>query len=88
MNRALRRQIHALETKLGAKLVAEGELESFVVMQRFFLAAVKSQGRVRIAQDVLDGLVEGDRVTMKRVDGGVLLSFTPAGSQPEEGSQG
>lgn len=81
MNRAQRRLAQKVERQTGGVFVREQDLESLVAAQRFFLAVVKAQGRVRIPADALEALVEGDRVTMKREDGAIILSFVAAGSE-------
>lgn len=84
-NRKQRRQAAALERKTGGVLVHPGELESLRRMQQLFVAIVRDQGRVRVTEETLASLKDGDRVISKSGDGAVTLSFV-AGEDPQQGA--
>lgn len=83
MNRSQRRFAQKVHRQTGCVPVDERMLGQLATAQRFFLAIVKAQGRVRVSKADLDALREGDRVTSKDDGaGGLVLSFVPA--EPEE----
>jgi hypothetical protein len=83
-NRAQRRAVHAVQRKTGGVLVDPEQLEQLHSAQRMFVAIVKEQGRVRVSDEVLKSLDEGDRVTAKHEGGALLLSYVAA--KPEGAS--
>lgn len=74
----MRRAAKAIENKTGNVLVPGPMVEQLLAAQRYFLAIVKSQGRVRITKAELEALREGDRIKSARSGDGIVFSFEAA----------
>ncbi len=96
MNRRQRRMEAAVHRRI-AKQVREDEKNGFVRVppdvldqllhaQRLFMAHVRATGRVRVSEEDLAALQEGDRIVQRRDAGGVILSFKAAEQPAEEGA--
>jgi hypothetical protein len=85
VERQARMSDRALSSR-GVVMVPAEELEALHSMQRFFVAIVKEQGRVRVTKATLDSLREGDSVKRADVPEGLMLTFK-SGAPPEEGSE-
>lgn len=77
-NRAQRRAAEKVERQTGGILVDQHHLKQLVDAQRMLLAIVKEQGRVRVSEETLASLREGDTIKGKLHDGAVTLTFDGA----------
>lgn len=81
-NRAQRRAAEKVERQTGGVLVDRHILEQLDRANKMLLAIVKEQGRVRISQETLTSLREGDSIKGKTQDGSITLAFE--GAEPEQ----
>lgn len=87
MNRAQRRLAAKAERLTGGVILERSVMQELTTATKFLHAIIKSQGRVRITDEELESLKEGDRVTMRREGGACVLSYAgseaAAESEPE-----
>lgn len=99
MNRRQRRIENAAKRRVAKTLrnderngfvrVPPDILDQLLTAQRLFMAHVRAQGRVRITEEDINALTEGDRIIQKREAGALVLSFKaapPVEAPAEEGA--